>query len=190
MLTVTVIGQAKRKEHEHMKKRTLICILLAVSLAVSLIVAGSPVRAVESVGNAGAAPDFTVLDGNGAAVRFTETAGKPAIINFWATWCPPCKAELPYFEEAYRQYGDRIRFMMIDLTDGFRDTEEGVKQFIGQNGYTFPIYYDTDFEAAAAYRISAIPLSVFINADGVIVADHVGAMNADILQSYIDMLMK
>ena len=68
------------------------------------------------------APDFTVLDKDGNTVRLSEKFGKPIVINFWATWCPPCKQELPDFDKLCKEYGDRIVFMMVNLTDGYRDT--------------------------------------------------------------------
>ena len=87
---------------------------------------------------AAAAVDFTVTDREGNTVKLSEFFGKPIIINFWATWCGPCKSELPVFDEAYRKYGEGVTFLMVNLTDGYRDTVEAVKAFIEDNDYTFP----------------------------------------------------
>ena len=136
-------------------------------------------------GNRNAAPDFTVTDGGGHRVSTADLSGKPVILNFWATWCPPCRSELPAFDKLYRQYGNEVSFMMIDLTDGYRETVEGVKKFISENGYTFPVYYDTEGSAAEAYNVSSIPFTVAVGRNGNIVGTHLGAMSEAALEKLI-----
>ena len=136
-------------------------------------------------GNRNAAPDFTVTDGGGNRVSTADLSGKPVILNFWATWCPPCRSELPAFDKLYRQYGNEVSFMMIDLTDGYRETVEGVKKFISENGYTFPVYYDTEVSAAEAYNVSSIPFTVAVGRNGNIVGTHLGAMSEAALEKLI-----
>lgn len=136
-------------------------------------------------GNRNAAPDFTVTDGGGNTVSTADLSGKPVILNFWATWCPPCRSELPAFDKLYRQYGNEVSFMMIDLTDGYRETVEGVKKFISENGYTFPVYYDTEGSAAEAYNVSSIPFTVAVGRNGNIVGTHLGAMSEAALEKLI-----
>jgi len=134
-------------------------------------------------------PDFTVYDLEGNAHRLSDYQGKPVILNFWASWCGPCKAEMPDFEEAYLEYGDEIHFLMVNLTDGSVETPEVVADFIATQGYTFPVYCDSDMEAAAAYGINAIPVSYFIDAEGCFVAGQQGMLSAEALQQGIDMLL-
>lgn len=134
------------------------------------------------------APDFEVLDKDGNTVKLSDFRGKPVVVNFWATWCPPCKAELPDFDEAAATYGDQVTFLMVNLTDGIRDTVSGVKTFVTDNGYTFPVYFDTTYSAANAYRVSSIPTTYFINAAGEIVGSKVGMISAVELESYIKLL--
>ena len=136
-------------------------------------------------GNRNAAPDFTVTDGGGNRVSTADLSGKPVILNFWATWCPPCRSELLAFDKLYRQYGNEVSFMMIDLTDGYRETVEGVKKFISENGYTFPVYYDTEGSAAEAYNVSSIPFTVAVGRNGNIVGTHLGAMSEAALEKLI-----
>jgi len=134
-------------------------------------------------------PDFTVLDWNGEEATLWEKRGKPVILNFWASWCGPCKSEMPAFEDAYQTYGDQIHFMMVDLTDGDRETMEVAQSFIEEQGYTFPVYFDTTLEAGITYGASAIPITFFIDAEGYGVAYAQSAMSRETLQTGIDMLL-
>lgn len=135
------------------------------------------------------APGFTVIDGDGNAISLADMRGKPVILNLWASWCPPCKAELPDFEAAYKNYGDTIHFMMVNLTDGYQETAEKAKSFIADTGYTFPVYFDTESEAAIAYNATSIPATYFIDAEGNLVVYAHGMLNAENLQKGIDMLL-
>lgn len=143
----------------------------------------------ETRAQASAAPDFTVYDLDGNAHKLSDFRGKPVILNFWASWCGPCKMEMPDLEKAYQEYGDQIQFMLVDLTDGSQETVEKASAFIKEQGYTFPVFYDTAMEGAYAYGVSGIPVTYFINAEGVFVAYYQGAMTADILQQGMDMLL-
>lgn len=135
------------------------------------------------------APDFTVLDKDGNTVRLSDKFGKPVVINFWATWCPPCKQELPDFDKLCKEYGDRVVFMMVNLTDGYRDTVDGTKRFVSGKGYTFPVYFDTKDNAASAYNVSSIPQTTFIDANGNIYTTRIGAMNEATLRIYLNALL-
>lgn len=136
------------------------------------------------------APDFTVEDGQGGSVSLSDYAGQPVVINCWASWCPPCRSELPAFDSLYAEYGDRIAFLMIDLTDGQRETMPGAKTFIAEQGYQFPVYFDTQFEATKAFQIYSIPVTVFIRPDGTIAAQEIGAMQENILRTYLEDLLQ
>ena len=135
------------------------------------------------------APDFTVYDADGSAVKLSDLEGKPVILNFWASWCGPCKSEMPDFEEACAQYGGDIHFMMVNSTDGSRETVDTASAYLADNGYTFPAYFDTDFEASTAYGVTGLPTTFFIDSEGYLVAYARGALNAETLQTGIDMLL-
>ena len=138
---------------------------------------------------AAAAPDFTVYDLEGNAHKLSDFRGKPILLNFWASWCGPCQMEMPDFQEFYESYGDKVHFLMVNLTDGQQETVESASGFVAEKGYSFPVYYDTDIDAAMHYGVSAVPVSYFIDAEGRFVAWAQGAMSADMLQQGMDMLL-
>ena len=136
-----------------------------------------------------AAPDFTVYDAGGNAHKLSDYRGKPVILNFWASWCGPCKAEMPDFEEKYQEYGDRIQFLIVNLTDGSQETVETASDYVAGQGYIFPVFFDTDMDAAMTYGISAIPVTYFIDAEGYVLGGQQGMLSADVLQQGIDLLL-
>ena len=135
------------------------------------------------------APDFTVYDGEGRALSLSSLRGKPVLVNFWASWCGPCKSELPDLETAFLKYGDKVDFLLVNLTDGYRDTVDGVKAFLEETGYTFPVYYDTDESAALACGVSSIPTTVLVSPEGNLLHTQIGAMTGDTIESLIQMLL-
>lgn len=134
------------------------------------------------------APDFTVIDKTGASIKLSDMEGKPVILNFWASWCPPCKAEMPDFEQAYLENGADIHFMMVNMTDGSRETVDKAKKFIEGEGYTFPVYFDTNMEAAIGYSVISIPSTFFIDAEGYVVAYAQGAISKELVEQGITMI--
>ena len=134
------------------------------------------------------APDFTVYDADGNAHKLSDFRGKPVVLNFWASWCGPCKSEMPDFDDAYKKYGEDIHFVMVNLTDGSQETVESASAFISQSGYSFPVYYDTDMDAAATYGVNSVPITFFIDSSGAIVAYGSGALTAENLEQGIGMI--
>lgn len=135
------------------------------------------------------APDFTVVDAEGATVSLSSLLDRPVILNFWATWCPPCRGELPEFQQAYETYGEQVRFLMVNLTDGVSETVDSVTEFVQENGYSFPVYFDTEGSAVQAYGLSAIPVTVAVGQDGRIVWSQVGAIDAETLEQVVQSLL-
>lgn len=134
------------------------------------------------------APDFTVLDKDGNKVKLSDHIGKKVIVNFWASWCGPCKNEMPDFQKAYEAYGDDIVFMMVNMTDGTSETIKSATKFIENAGYSFPVYFDTEESALYAYYVYSIPATYFINSDGTLAAYARGMINEEALTKGIGLM--
>lgn len=137
-----------------------------------------------------AAPDFTVQTVGGETVKLSDMKGKPIVLNFWATWCYFCGEEMPDFEAKYQAYGDDVVFMMVNVTDGSRDTVDTVEAYMAEHAYTFPVYCDTKLEAAVTYGASSLPVTFFIDADGNIAGRMMGVASEEKLQKGIDLILK
>ena len=139
--------------------------------------------------NAKMAPDFTVQDSSDGVWKLSDFRGTPVVLNFWSSNCSPCKAEMPLFQTAWETYGDRVQFMIVNLTDGYNDTFASAMAVIEENHYTFPAFFDTASEGAYAYSIYSIPMTYFIDANGVIVSEHLGMLTEQKLESGIQSIL-
>ena len=135
------------------------------------------------------APDFTVYDIDGNEVKLSDFFGKPIVVNFWASWCGPCKMEMPDFQDKYLELGSEVTFLMVNMTDGSRETVDIASAFIAEQGYTFPVLYDTASSAAMTYSVYSLPTTFFIDAQGNAIAQATGAIDAATLQKGIDMIL-
>ena len=135
-----------------------------------------------------AAPDFIVYDEEGNEVMLSDFFGKPIVLNFWASWCGPCKMEMPDFNAKSQELEGDVQFLMINVTDGTRETVEIASAFIEEQGYTFPVFYDTAYSAIYTYGVYSYPTTYFIDQDGYAVAMANGAISAELLQTGIDMI--
>lgn len=133
--------------------------------------------------------NFTVYDKDKQPVMLSSFIGKPIILNFWASWCGPCQSEMPDFEEIYSKYKDQIEFLMINLTDGDRETLDTASDYIKKQQYHFPVYYDLDMTASSTYFVSSIPQTFFIDANGQIVSYAKGAMTKTAIEDQIKRIL-
>lgn len=134
------------------------------------------------------APDFTVYDKDGSTVNLSDFRGKPVVLNFWASWCGPCRKELPDFDAASQELAGEVQFLMVNMTGG-RETKEQAEALIRQEGYSFPVYYDLDQDAAITYGVNSLPITLFLDAEGRGIAQARGAINRETLQRGIDMIL-
>lgn len=132
--------------------------------------------------------NFTVENAAGEEVELYSFVGKPIVLNFWASWCGPCKMELPDFQSAYEAYGEEVEFLLVNLTDGMQETKETAAAFMESEGYTLPVYYDTKQEAAYAYQVYSIPTTYLIDASGEVVAKASGMIDKKTLEEGIALI--
>lgn len=137
------------------------------------------------------AKDFTVYDEDSNEVNLSDYIGRPVVVNFWASWCPPCKREMPFFNEMAQKYDESdVAFLMISLTDGNRETVDTAKKFIKDNNFDMDILFDKDGDAAYKNNILYIPRTLFIDKDGYVVEDYSGEITKEKLDSQIQSLLQ
>jgi cytochrome c biogenesis protein CcmG/thiol:disulfide interchange protein DsbE len=154
------------------KVLALVVAFAVVGLLVYVLAAGfgSDPHAVPFMLAGKPAPNFTIkrLDQEGQ-VSLADFAGKPVVLNFWATWCAPCKTEQPILDWAAKTYQDKAVFVGIV----FEDTEQNTRSFLAQNGATYVQLYDPKSTVAVDYGVSGVPETYFISRDGTIVKKHI-----------------
>ncbi len=136
------------------------------------------------------APDFTVYDAYGNAVKLSDFRGRPIVLNFWARDCIYCTVEMPDFQAAYEKCGDRVVFLMVDFTGFSGKGIEYEKEYIDDNGYTFPVYYDTENSAVRKYGINSIPQTFFINSKFDLYTYIPGKASAELLEQCIGYIIE
>ena len=113
------------------------------------------------------APDFELKTPTGETVKLSDLRGQAVLVNLWATWCPPCRAEMETIEKLYQEYQDQ-GFTVLAVNMTYQDEPLGVGPFVSEHGLTFPILLDETGEAAKAYQLKSLPSSYFINRDGIV----------------------
>ena len=132
--------------------------------------------------------DFTVVDGNGKPVKLSDYVGKPIVLNFWASWCGPCKSEMPEFQQVFADMGEQVQFLMVNATAN--DTMADAKAFINQYGYTFPVVFDTQGNAMHTFGVDAFPTTFFLDKTGTVAGYAVGMLSKETLLKGIDIITK
>lgn len=168
-------------------------IAVAAVLVLSLLTVlynafGSNPREVPFMLRGQAAPAFElpVLDGNGKRVSLASLRGKPVILNFWASWCGPCKLEHPVLDRAAELYGDRYQFYGVV----FEDTEENARGFLRRYGHGIEQLVDERSSVSVDYGVAGVPETYFIDANGIIVDKHVGPLSPKLFEMRIAQMEK
>ncbi len=133
------------------------------------------------------APDFTLTTTGGKAVSLSNFRGRPVVLNFWATWCPPCREEMPAIQSFYEKRGREIQVLAVNLTASEKSAAH-VKDFLKAGGYTFPVLLDTRNSTAQEYLVRAIPTTFFIDREGIIRDIHTGPMTVEMLEKAVEKL--
>lgn len=125
------------------------------------------------------APDFELKTLSGETVKLSDLKGKKVMLNFWATWCPPCKAEMPAMEKFHKEAGDEIVILAVNI-----DPHLDVKAFVDENAITFPIPLDEEDKVNETYQVLSIPTTYFIDSNGNIGNKYIGAMNYETMKQF------
>lgn len=138
------------------------------------------------------APDFVLADLKGKSEKLSDYRGKIVVLNFWATWCPPCVAEMGELDRVYKKFEEdgQVVFFSINLTDGYRETKESVEEFLKRNGYTLRVFLDKGQEVAQKYNFQFIPSTFVLDRNGGIFEHREGQVTYDYLMDVTDSLKK
>jgi peroxiredoxin len=161
--------------------------LIAVGLLICVVIGGMRLLASDlarkqvSALKDKPAPAFALVDLDGNQVELSDFQGRPVLINFWATWCPPCREEMPDIVATYEKHkGQGLMVLAIS-------SEESavVRGFAGENKMNFPVLLDSDGAVSDVYRIRVLPTSIFVNKDGVIVHVFLGSVTEEALEEFL-----
>ena len=168
-----------------------ILVLAAAWIFISADKNGSTTAGLTTAPQAGfLAPDFTLETIEGESITLSDLRGQVVLVNFWATWCPPCKAEMPTFERTYLDYADQ-GFMLLAVNAIQQDSVGAIETYRAANGLTFPILLDTDSDISRTWKVHSLPTSFFVGKDGIISEVVVGGpMSEALIRARIEELLK
>ena len=129
------------------------------------------------------APDFELKTLTGEKIKLSNLKGKKVMLNFWATWCPPCKAEMPAMEQYSKQMPEDVVILAVNI-----DPQLDVQGFVDENKITFPILLDTEDQVNETYQVLSIPTTYFIDSKGMIQNKYTGSMELDVMKDFTSKL--
>ena len=130
--------------------------------------------------------NFSLTDLHGVTHSIADYAGRPVLINGWATWCPPCKAEMPALHDFYLKHKAE-GFELLAVNSG--ESQSAVQQFIDQQGFTFPVLLDTHKDVLDGLGVSGLPTSIFVGRDGTVKTIHIGGLTPDAIEQQLTPLL-
>jgi len=166
-------------------------VLIAGAIWIAVSASAADVKGKTSAPQTGfAAPDFILQTPDGEEYTLSELKGNAVLVNLWATWCPPCRAEMPAIERMYREYKDQgFVVLAVDMT--YQDNPADIMPFIQEYDLTFPVLLDETGKVGAAYQLRSLPSSYFINRAGIIQEVVIGGpMSEALLRTRIDQILK
>lgn len=136
------------------------------------------------------APAFELKTPVGETLKLSDLRGQAVLVNLWATWCPPCRAEMQSIEKVYQEYKDR-GFTVLGVNMTYQDDPSAIMPFVNEQKLTFPILLDETGEMASAYQLRSLPSSYFIRPDGIINEIVIGGPMAEaLLRTRIEAILK
>ena len=136
------------------------------------------------------APDFTLETMGGETVKLSDLRGQAVVVNLWATWCPPCKAEMPALQKVYEEYKSR-GLVILAINSTAQDDVQAIPAFIAEYGLTFPVLLDVNNEAGRLYQLRSLPSTFFIRRDGTISEVVIGGPMAEaLLRTRVEEILK
>ena len=166
-------------------------VLIAGAIWIAVSASAADVKGKTSAPQTGfVAPDFILQTPDGEEYTLSELKGNAVLVNLWATWCPPCRAEMPAIERMYREYKDQgFVVLAVDMT--YQDNPADVAPFIQEYGLTFPVLLDETGKVGASYQLRSLPSSYFINRAGIIQEVVIGGpMSEALLRARIEQILE
>ncbi len=170
-----------------MKKRRLVMrsviLFILVAAVVYTLYANFTKDHRQKVATGDLAPDFVLTDLQGNKHRLSDYRGQGVFLNFWGTWCPPCKKEMPYINNQYQQFKDKgVQVLSVDI----QESKLSVNQYADRYRLEFPIMIDTDKEVMNAYGIDPLPATFLIDKNGKVVQYHTGEMTENMVREFME----
>ncbi len=154
---------------------TLVLLLASCSAGPEPLDGKSPAVPVKGTQINNLAPDFQLQSLDGQTISLSDLRGKPVLINFWASWCPPCREEMPYLQEIYEEWTDKG---LVVLAINIGESSSTAEEFIQSYNLSFTVLLDTEQDIAQRYNITGIPTTLFIDKDGIIQDKVIGAFQS------------